>query len=127
MADLCDSVTDNFRVINPKEFRVMNANRSEQVSDCVRLTPANIAALNWLPPTCGYRLVAEGRGRPASGRSLQAADRPTGMRRGRWTKSRSGEAHSVDPYRARDVLELLLAGILKGDIEPALRVFLHPP
>jgi hypothetical protein len=22
-ADLCDSVTDNFRVINPKEFRVM--------------------------------------------------------------------------------------------------------
>ena len=22
-ADLCDSVTDNFRVINPKDFRVM--------------------------------------------------------------------------------------------------------
>ena len=25
-ADLCDSVTDNFRVINPKDFRVMNVN-----------------------------------------------------------------------------------------------------
>jgi uncharacterized protein len=37
------------------------ANRSEQVSDCVRLSPANIAELKWLPPTCGYRLVAEGR------------------------------------------------------------------
>ena len=22
-ADLCDSVTDNFRIINPKDFRVM--------------------------------------------------------------------------------------------------------
>jgi uncharacterized cysteine cluster protein YcgN (CxxCxxCC family) len=36
-------------------------NRTDQVSDCVRLTPANIAELKWLPPTCGYRLVAEGR------------------------------------------------------------------
>jgi uncharacterized cysteine cluster protein YcgN (CxxCxxCC family) len=36
-------------------------NRTDQVSDCVRLTPANIAELKWLPPTCAYRLVAEGR------------------------------------------------------------------
>jgi len=35
--------------------------RSEQVPDCVRLTPANVRTLNWLPPSCGYRLVAEGR------------------------------------------------------------------
>jgi uncharacterized protein len=37
------------------------ANRSEQVSDCVRLTPANVRTLNWLPPSCAYRMVAEGR------------------------------------------------------------------
>jgi uncharacterized protein len=37
------------------------ANRSEQVPDCVRLTPANVRTLNWLPPSCAYRLVAEGR------------------------------------------------------------------
>ena len=37
------------------------ANRSEQVPDCVRLTPDNVRTLNWLPPSCGYRLVAEGR------------------------------------------------------------------
>src|SRR6202012_3093485 len=37
------------------------ANRSEQVPDCVRLTPENVRTLNWLPPSCGYRLVAEGR------------------------------------------------------------------
>ncbi|MGN6410173.1 MAG: YcgN family cysteine cluster protein [Nitrobacter sp.] len=37
------------------------ANRSAQVPDCVRLTPENVRSLNWLPPSCGYRLVAEGR------------------------------------------------------------------
>ena len=37
------------------------ANRSDQVPDCVRLTPENVRTLNWLPPSCGYRLVAEGR------------------------------------------------------------------
>src|SRR4029079_6980532 len=29
------------------------ANRSEQVPDCVRLTPENVRSLNWLPPRCG--------------------------------------------------------------------------
>ncbi len=37
------------------------ANRSDKVPDCVRLTPANVNALSWLPPSCAYRLVAEGR------------------------------------------------------------------
>jgi uncharacterized cysteine cluster protein YcgN (CxxCxxCC family) len=36
-------------------------NRHKKVSDCVALTPENVPALKWLPPTCGYRLVAEGR------------------------------------------------------------------
>jgi uncharacterized cysteine cluster protein YcgN (CxxCxxCC family) len=36
-------------------------NRSAKVSDCVRLTPANVRTLNWLPPSCAYRLIAEGR------------------------------------------------------------------
>jgi len=36
-------------------------NRSDLVPDCVRLTPENVRALNWLPPSCGYKLVAEGR------------------------------------------------------------------
>jgi len=37
------------------------ANRFELVPDCVRLTPENVRTLNWLPPSCGYKLVAEGR------------------------------------------------------------------
>lgn len=36
-------------------------NRSAKVSDCVRLTPENVRTLNWLPPSCAYKLVAEGR------------------------------------------------------------------
>src|SRR5918993_5307851 len=35
--------------------------RSEKVSDCVRLTPDVVDEIGWLPPTCAYRLVAEGR------------------------------------------------------------------
>ena len=31
------------------------------MTDCVRLTPRNVRRINWLPPTCGYRLVAEGK------------------------------------------------------------------
>ena len=37
------------------------ANRTARVHDCVRLTADNLAELNWLPPTCAYRLVAAGR------------------------------------------------------------------
>jgi hypothetical protein len=36
-------------------------NRSQTVPDCVTLTPKAVRTLRWLPPTCAYRLVAEGR------------------------------------------------------------------
>ena len=36
-------------------------NRSEQVPDCVRLTPAEVEDLGWLPLTCGYRLIRDGK------------------------------------------------------------------
>lgn len=37
------------------------ANRSSLVSDCVRLTPGVVAEIGWLPPTCAYRRLDEGR------------------------------------------------------------------
>lgn len=40
------------------------AKRSEKVADCVRLTPEKVRSLGWLPPTCAYRLVAEGQDLP---------------------------------------------------------------
>jgi uncharacterized protein len=36
-------------------------NRLEKVDDCEQLTPDNVAQLAWLPPSCAYRLVAEGK------------------------------------------------------------------
>ena len=35
-------------------------NRTAQVKDCVRLTPRNINRIVWLPPSCAYRLLADG-------------------------------------------------------------------
>ena len=39
-------------------------NRLKRVPDCVRLTPDNVGNIPWLPSTCGYRLVAEGKELP---------------------------------------------------------------
>lgn len=36
-------------------------NRHDRIADCVRLAPGTISDMGWLPDTCGYRLVAEGR------------------------------------------------------------------
>ena len=35
--------------------------RKAIVPDCVQLTPRNIKRLDWLPETCAYRLVGEGK------------------------------------------------------------------
>jgi uncharacterized cysteine cluster protein YcgN (CxxCxxCC family) len=37
------------------------ARRKAKVPDCVKLTARNVRRIVWLPPTCAYRLVAEGR------------------------------------------------------------------
>ena len=37
------------------------AKRSEKVRDCVTLSTRNINRIVWLPPTCGYVLVAKGK------------------------------------------------------------------
>ena len=31
------------------------------MADCVRLTPQNISQLKWMPKSCAYRLLAEGK------------------------------------------------------------------
>jgi len=40
------------------------AGRLARVPDCVRLTPANVGEITWLPSTCAYRLLAEGKDLP---------------------------------------------------------------
>jgi uncharacterized cysteine cluster protein YcgN (CxxCxxCC family) len=36
-------------------------NRLALVDDCLKITPEQLTEIDWLPPSCGYRLVAEGK------------------------------------------------------------------
>lgn len=40
------------------------ANRKARVPDCVKLTPRKVAGIDWLPPSCAYRLIQEGQDLP---------------------------------------------------------------
>ena len=39
--------------------------RSQKMPTCVKLTPQNLAEVYWLPMTCAYRLINEGKQLPA--------------------------------------------------------------
>jgi uncharacterized protein len=50
------------RLLDRKRCRCKRyAERQALVTDCVTLQPANLHALPWLPVTCAYRRLAEGR------------------------------------------------------------------
>lgn len=36
-------------------------NRHAKMPDCITITPEKVRTLGWLPPTCGYRLIEEGK------------------------------------------------------------------
>ena len=40
-------------------------NRFAKVPDCIQLTPAILREIDWLPPSCAYRRIEEGRGLPS--------------------------------------------------------------
>lgn len=39
-------------------------NRKARVPDCVKLTPKRVAEIDWLPPSCAYRLLRDGQDLP---------------------------------------------------------------
>ena len=50
------------RLLDGKTCRCKDyAHRRRRVPDCVSLTPAEVRAIDWLPPTCAYRQLAEGK------------------------------------------------------------------
>jgi hypothetical protein len=51
------------RLLNTKTCQCSDYERRQRwVPDCVRLTPAEVRAIDWLPPTCAYRRLADGKG-----------------------------------------------------------------
>jgi uncharacterized cysteine cluster protein YcgN (CxxCxxCC family) len=51
------------RLLDGESCRCKNyPKRQKLVPDCIQLTPESVRTLAWLPPTCAYRLVEEGRG-----------------------------------------------------------------
>ena len=66
------------RLLNVNTARCRDyANRKSLVPDFVKLTPKKLETMDWLPPSCAYRLVHEGKDLPA------------------WHPLRSGRAQSV--------------------------------
>lgn len=53
------------RLFDPDACRCTDyARRKAVVPDCIKLTPHNIEALEWMPPSCAYRRVHEGKDLP---------------------------------------------------------------
>lgn len=54
------------RLLDTKSCRCSNYRRRKAlVHDCVVLTPETLPNIDWLPDTCAYRLVQEGKDLPA--------------------------------------------------------------
>jgi uncharacterized protein len=50
------------RLLDGDSCRCRNyADRTREVDDCVQLRPDNVGKITWLPPTCAYRLLSEGK------------------------------------------------------------------
>jgi uncharacterized protein len=53
------------RLLDSKTCRCKDySNRSKRVKDCVRLSAQNTAAFDWLPSTCAYKLIHNGKDIP---------------------------------------------------------------
>ncbi len=71
------------------------ANRLSLVPECVHLQPKDVAQFHWLPQTCAYRLVAEGR--PLyDWHPLISGDRDSVVRAGESVRGRVIEERRVD-------------------------------
>jgi len=72
------------------------ANRKEKVSDCIKLTIKNVREIGWIPPTCAYRRIAEGRGL-AFWHPLVSGDPESVVRAGISVRSRTVAENEVAP------------------------------
>jgi uncharacterized protein len=86
------------------------ANRADHVPDCIQLTPDNIEKLAWMPRSCAYRRLDEGRGLP-DWHPLVTGDPDSVHKAGVSVRNQTiSETTLADPedaldYVARDLLE----------------------
>ena len=53
------------RLFDPERCRCTDyENRKAHVPDCIKLTPGNVDDLNWMPRSCAYRRLNEGKPLP---------------------------------------------------------------
>ena len=78
-------------------------NRSLRVPDCVVLTPAGLAEVHYLPTSCSYRRLADGRGL-AAWHPLVAGDAAAVHRAGLSVRGRSRSEAEVPAERLEDHL-----------------------
>jgi len=72
------------------------ANRQVSVPDCIKLTPDNVGSISWMPVTCAYRRLVEGKGL-AWWHPLVSGDRQTVVDAGISVKGRSVSEEKVKP------------------------------
>ncbi len=70
------------------------ANRKQHVPECLKLTPAKVPKYSWLPKTCAYRLLEEGKDLP-DWHYLVCGDREEVHRRGVSGRGRTVSESSV--------------------------------
>tara|TARA_R100001086_G_scaffold248869_2_gene186829 strand:- start:1072 stop:1542 length:471 start_codon:yes stop_codon:yes gene_type:complete len=93
------------RLFNPDTCRCSNYDdRKQYVPDCVQLTPDNIPMLKWMPRTCAYRLIAEGRDLP-DWHHLVSGDRAAIHKAG---KSVLGKTLSEDSVLEEDQVDWII-------------------
>lgn len=82
--------------------------RSSRVPDCITLTPDNLDELSWMPYSCAYRRLAEGRGlawwHPLVSESAESVHESAASVRGKvvsenYVEDDDMEAHIIDWIR----------------------------
>ncbi len=77
--------------------------RFELVADCLQLTPKGVRQYNWLPPTCAYRLLNEGKDLP-DWHPLVSGDPATVTNAGASIKGRVISENGIAPEELEDHL-----------------------
>jgi len=70
------------------------ANRSVRVPDCVTLTPQSLAEIDWMPASCAYRLIRDGKDLP-SWHPLKTGRRESVHEAGMSVRGRTVPEHEV--------------------------------